>query len=241
MKVPFSWLKDFVNYDGDPTTLGHKLTISGTKLESIDVVGEGLDKLYVGEVVSCEDHPKADKLKICEVNLGDLDLGQFDVPEGDTVTIVCGAPNVAAGQKVIVAMPGAKLPEFTIGARKLRGVISYGMICAMDELGFDPSVLREGACDGIEVLPEHAEVGTSVAPYIGLGETVLDFELTSNRPDCLSMEGIGRETAVTFDLDFSPRKPEVRGGGTWDGEPMKVSIDAPEAAVFTSGDMSKMS
>lgn len=235
MKVPITWLKDYVNYEGDAATLGHALTMSGTKLEALETVGAELENLYVGEVITCENHPDADHLKVCEVHLGDLDLNAFGI-EGENAQIICGAPNVAVGQKVIVAVPGAVLPgDFKISARKLRGVKSYGMICSLTELGFDPSQVREGAADGIEVLPEEAIPGTPVDELLGLGEVILEFEVTSNRPDCLSVEGIGRETAITFGLDFKPTVPVVKGGATWDGEPMKINVDAEDGCRVYCG------
>lgn len=235
MKVPITWLKDYVNYEGDAVSLGHALTLSGTKLEALEVVGAELENLFVGEVIACDDHPDADNLKVCEVSLGDLDLTAFGI-ESENAQIICGAPNVAVGQKVIVAVPGAVLPGgFKIGARKLRGIRSYGMICSLTELGFDPSQVREGAADGIEVLPASAVPGEPVDELLGLGEAVLEFEVTSNRPDCLSIEGIGRETAITFGLDFKPTEPVVKGGATWDGEPMKIKVDAEDGCRVYCG------
>lgn len=235
MKVPITWLKDYVNYEGDATSLGHALTMSGTKLEAIEVVGADLEHLYVGEVLNCTKHPDADHLSVCEVSLGDLDLTAFGIEE-KTAQIICGAPNVAAGQKVIVAVPGAVLPGgFEIGARKLRGIKSYGMICSLTELGFDPSQVREGAADGIEILPASAVPGEPVNELLGLGEAVLEFEVTSNRPDCLSVEGIGRETAITYGLDFKPTVPKVKGGASWDGEPMSISVDAEDGCRVYCG------
>lgn len=235
MKIPVTWLKDYVNYEGDVDSLGHALTMSGTKLEALEIVGSELENLYVGEIVACVEHPDADHLRVCEVHLGDLDLKTFGI-ESDNAQIICGAPNVAAGQKVIVAVPGAVLPGgFKIGARKLRGIKSYGMICSLTELGFDPSQVREGAADGIEVLPDSAVPGEPVNELLGLGEAILEFEITSNRPDCLSVEGIGRETAVTYGLDFKPTLPVVRGGSTWDGDPMQINVDAEEGCRVYCG------
>lgn len=205
MKLPMSWLSDYTDIAGvSPKEYADKITMSGSKVEGVENLGADIDKVVVGKVVSCEMHPDSDHLHVCMVDVG-----------GDEPTqIVCGAPNVAAGQKVPVALNGAMLPGgVKIKKGKLRGVMSNGMICSHEELGIEPSRLGYEPEYGILVLPEDAEIGSDVKELYGLNENVVEFEITSNRPDCFSIIGLARETAATFKKLFNIPEVKVNEAG----------------------------
>ncbi len=186
MKVPLSWLKEYISIDLTPQELSHRLTMSGTEVEGIATVGGSWDNIYVGEVLRVEKHPNADRLKLATVTLG-----------AEEMTVVCGAPNIAQGQKVPFAKVGARLINphtgayATLEAAKIRGVVSAGMVCSELELG----VSQEH--QGIMVLSPDAPVGVPLADY--LGDSILDVSPTPNRPDCLSVIGIAQEVAALTD------------------------------------------
>ncbi len=179
MRVPLTWLREYCDpAELDAAGIGDRLDLTGTELERIEHVGVGdTAGFVVGKVLSAEQHPDADRLTVCEVDDG----------QGRR-TIVCGAPNVAAGQTVAVALPGAVMPDGTkLGEAKLRGVKSSGMICAEDELGLG----QDHA--GIMVLDDALPAGAPLADHLPLADDVLELEITPNRPDCLSVYGIARE------------------------------------------------
>jgi phenylalanyl-tRNA synthetase beta chain len=192
MKAPLSWLREYVAVDLPVEELAERLALTGTEVERVEMVGvpddeAALERFVVGKVLTCEPHPNSDHLSVCVV----------DTAEGQTRTIVCGAPNVAAGQTVPVALPGAVMPNgMVIKDAKLRGVKSSGMICSEEELGLAPK------SDGILVLPDDWTVGDLVVDYLPISEAVLDVEVTPNRPDCLSIRGLAREIAAITDGDF---------------------------------------
>lgn len=181
MLVPLSWLREYVDFELSPEELADRFDLTGTAVESVEYLGKGLDNVVVGKVEECIKHPNADKLKVCQVDVG----------EGSLRQIICGAPNVAAGQHVAVALPGAKLPNgANIGKAKLRGIESLGMICSETELA-----LGEGKA-GIMVLDDAFKVGTPLVEALDLDEVIFELEVTPNRPDCLSMIGVAREVAA---------------------------------------------
>ena len=183
MKIPLSWLKEYVDFEDTVEGLADKLTFSGVEVEGIERLGGGVPGVVVGEVLAIEKHPNADKLTLCTVNFG-----------GATeMTVVCGAPNVAAGGKYPFAPLGTALPAgFTIEKRKVRGVFSEGMLCAEDELGISKNH------DGLMVLDAKWAPGTALSEVLGPPETVIEVEITPNRPDCLSLMGIAREVAALY-------------------------------------------
>ncbi|AIF43255.1 phenylalanine--tRNA ligase subunit beta [Virgibacillus sp. SK37] len=187
MLVSLNWLKNYVDIGSiQPEVLAEKITKSGIEVDSIEYVAEKSENVVVGYVESCEQHPNADKLNLCQVNVGE-----------ETLQIICGAPNVAQGQKVAVAKPGALLPgDFKIKKVKLRGIESNGMICSLQELGIEEKYVPKDAADGIFVFPEDVNVGESVEPLLNLNDAVLEFDLTPNRADCLSMLGVAYEVAA---------------------------------------------
>lgn len=191
MKVPVSWLKEYVNFDLTPEEFSDKFTFSGIEVEGIETVGEGLDDIVVGEIRSVTKHPNADRLRLCKVYNGQ-----------ETLDVVCGAPNAAAGLKVPFARVGSVLPgKFKIKKAKIRGEHSYGMLCSPSELGLS------GESEGLMALPASAETGQSIYSVIGEPETVFELEITWNRPDCLSMFGIAREIAAL--LGRRMKRPEI--------------------------------
>ena len=200
MNLPMSWLSDYTDITGvSPKEYADKMTMSGSKVEGVENLGAEIDKVVVGKVLTCEMHPDSDHLHVCNVDVG----------EEEPIQIVCGAPNVAVGQKVPVALNGAVLPGgVKIKKGKLRGVMSNGMICSHEEMGIEPSRLGYEPEYGILVLPEEAEIGSDVKELYGLNENVVEFEITSNRPDCFSIIGLARETAATFKKDFTI--PEIK-------------------------------
>ena len=189
MRVPVGWLKEYCDPGTSAEEIADTLTMSGLKLERLHRVGVGdPEQFVVGEVLSAEPHPDADRLTVCSVNVGD-----------GTQTIVCGAPNVAAGQKVAVALPGAVMPDgSTLGKAKLRGVESHGMILAEDEVGIGEDH------EGIMVLAEHAEVGVPLAEHLPIVDEVLELEITPNRPDAMGVYGVARDLHAATAAPLAP-------------------------------------
>ena len=183
MKVPLSWLRDYVDVDIEPRELARRITLAGVEAEGVTVTGEGWGHIVVGQVEALAPHPNADRLRLATVETG-----------GERLNVVCGAPNVAAGQKIAFARVGARLIDGHTGQpavlkhARIRGVESAGMVCSEKELGLSDEH------EGILVLPEDAPVGTPLAQYYG--DAVIDFSPTPNRPDCLSMLGIAWEAAA---------------------------------------------
>jgi phenylalanyl-tRNA synthetase beta chain len=192
MKVPLSWLREYVEFDLSPRELAAKLTFSGTEVEGIETLGGEYAGVVAGEVLSVDKHPNADRLTVCRVNAGG----------GGEVLVVCGAPNVRVGMKVPLAMIGATLPNgMAIKKTKVRGVESFGMLCAEDELKVSDDH------SGVMALPDDTFPGTPLSEILGAPETVLELEVTPNRPDCLSMIGIAREIAALLGKPL--RLPDV--------------------------------
>ena len=190
MNLPLSWLKDYMNTDGiDDATYTHMLTMSGSMVEGIENPAKEFKNVVTGKILRIEPHPDADKLVVCQVEVGE------DAP----IQIVTGASNVFEGAVVPVAKHKSCLPGgVKITKGKLRGVASCGMMCSTDELG-----ISEERATGILILPEDTEIGADIVDVLGLDERVAEFEITSNRPDCMSVIGLARETAATFNRPFS--------------------------------------
>ncbi len=183
MNIPLSWLKEYVDFEDTAEGLADKLTFSGIEVEGISRTGGGVPGVVVGEVTAIEKHPNADKLTLCTVEFGGA----------ATATVVCGAPNAAVGGKYPFAPLGTALPAgFTIEKRKVRGVFSEGMLCAEDELGISDDH------EGLMVLDPAWTPGTPMAEVMGPPETVIEVEITPNRPDCLSLLGVAREVAALY-------------------------------------------
>ena len=226
MRVSIDWMKKYAALDAAAERVADRLTMTGTEVEEIDDLSNGVTNVKVGRIDALEPHPNADRLRICRVDVG----------AEEPLQIVTGAPNVRQGQKVIVALNGAKLPGGTIKTGKLRGEVSCGMLCSGGELGHPE--LDE--IDGILELQENAPVGMDAMAYLGLADTVLDCKAYANRPDCLSVVGVAREAAAAMDVPF--RMPEIavkeEGAGRVEDH-VSVTVEAPDlcprymARVFT--------
>jgi phenylalanyl-tRNA synthetase beta chain len=193
MFVSYRWLQEYVDLTGiSASDLAEKITRSGIEVESVAKLGEGISGVVVGHVVEREQHPNADKLNKCLVDIG----------EGEPVQIICGAPNVAQGQKVAVAKVGAVLPgNFKIKRAKLRGEESNGMICSLQELGIEGKLVPKEYQEGIFVFPSDVEVGSDALELLNLHDEVLELGLTPNRSDALSMLGVAHEVAAILGRD----------------------------------------
>ena len=214
------WLSQYMDLsDITVQELADKLTTAGLEVEGLEPMAQGTH-LTIGYVKECVDHPDSDHLHICQVDLGD----KVD-------QIVCGAPNVQAGQKVIVALPGAQLPNGEIKKGVIRGVESNGMICSLLELGVDPKALSEESKSGIEVLGEDAQIGGDPLAYLGLDDTLIDVGLTPNRNDCLSSWAMAKETGAI--LHKTVTLPDCEGASDI-GTPtqLKVSSATPKCPHF---------
>ncbi|HEV2057756.1 MAG TPA: hypothetical protein VGR11_00280, partial [Solirubrobacteraceae bacterium] len=190
MRVPVEWLEDYCSPDLPVDELATRLAMTGTEVDRVEHHGvRELDHFVVGRVVAAQQHPDADRLKVCVVDLGG----------GEESQIVCGAPNVAAGQTVAVARPGAVMPDGTrLKKAKLRGQESDGMILAEDELGIGIDHA------GTMVLDEDLEVGAPLAEILPLSTDVLELEITPNRPDCLGVYGVAREVHAATGAPLAP-------------------------------------
>ena len=215
MKLPLSWLKDYMNTDDiDNATYTHMLTMSGSMVEGIENPAEEIKNVVVGKILKIEKHPDADKLVVCQVDIG----------EGESVQIVTGAKNVFEGAFVPVAKHKSSLPGgVKITKGKLRGVLSCGMMCSVNELG-----ISDEPADGILILSDDVTPGADITEVLGLDESVAEFEITSNRPDCMSIIGLARESAATFNRGF--KIPEVKATGNNEdvNDYASAEIAAPE-------------
>lgn len=188
MKLSEQWLRSWVNPDWDSNTLAEALSLAGLEVDAIEPVAPEFSGVLVGQVVAVDKHPDAEKLNITQVDVG----------QTERLQIVCGAPNVVVGMKVPCAVVGAKLPgDFKIKKAKLRGVESFGMLCSGEELGLAQDY------DGLKVLAEDAPIGGDIRQYLNLDDTMMDVDLTPNRADCLSVEGLARELAVVSGAAFN--------------------------------------
>lgn len=189
MLVSYKWLKELVDIDVASAELAEKMSTTGIEVEGVTSPAAGLSKIVVGEVVSCEDVPDT-HLHVCQVNVGEEENRQ----------IVCGAPNVRAGIKVMVALPGARIADnYKIKKGKIRGLESLGMICSLGELGISDSVVPKEFADGIQILPEEAVPGEEVFSYLDLDDEIIELSITPNRADALSMRGVAHEVAAIYD------------------------------------------
>ncbi len=232
MNTSLSWIKAYVpDLDCTDQEYCDAMTLTGTKVEGYERKDKNLEKIIVGQIEKIERHPDADKLVVCQVNIG-----------SETIQIVTGAPNVKEGQKVPVVLDGGKvagghdggpLPEngISIKAGKLRGVESNGMMCSIEELGSDRNMYPEAPEEGIYIFKDDVEVGADAVELLGLHDTVFEYEITSNRVDCYSVLGIAREAAATFRKPFCP--PEVNLVGNGENVNDYVSVEVKDADLCT--------
>ena len=226
MNTALSWIKAYVpELECTDQEYCDAMTLSGTKVEGFERLDKNLDKIYVGEILSIERHPDADKLIICQVDLG-----------FEKLQIVTGAPNVKVGDKVPVVIDGGKvagghdggpLPEegIVIKNGKLRGIDSYGMMCSIEELGSDRNMYPEAPEYGIYIFPADTKVGADAIAELGLRDTVFEYEITSNRVDCYSVLGIAREAAATFRKPFIAPEVVIKENGEKIEDYIRVKVE----------------
>ena len=214
MLVSYNWLKQYTNVEDNANELAEKITRGGIEVEGVEYLAEEISGVVVGYVESKEKHPDAEKLNVCQVNVG----------EEENLQIVCGAPNVDAGQYVIVAKVGAKLPGIKIKKAKLRGVESQGMICSLGELGLSKSVVPKNYQEGIYVFETEQELGSDVVKLLGLNDYILDLSITPNRADALSMRGLTYELGALYNnkVDFN----DVEKEENYEETSLQVSIES---------------
>ena len=228
MQTSLSWIKKYVpDLKATDQEYVDAMTLSGTKAEGYERLDADLDKIVVGQIEKIERHPDADKLVICQVNIGT-----------ETVQIVTGAPNVEVGQKVPVVLDGGRVAGGHDGSRteggikikkgKLRGVESCGMMCSIEELGSDRHLHPEAPEYGIYVFGDDVEVGADAIELLGLHDTVVEYEITSNRVDCYSVLGVAREAAATFDVPFYAPEVKVTGNDEKAEDYVKVTVEADD-------------
>ncbi|TCO73654.1 phenylalanine--tRNA ligase subunit beta [Marinisporobacter balticus] len=199
MFVPVEWLKQYVDIDGlDMDTLRDNMIMSGSNIETVEDLGERINKIVVGKILEIENHPDAKKLVVTQVDVGE-----------EVLQIVTGAENIKVGQYIPVILNGGRLPDGTkIKSGKLRGVLSNGMMCSGEELGIADKVLPiHQAKDGIYILDQAYPLGTDIKEILGLNDHIIEFEITPNRPDCLSILGMARETSATFNIPL--KAPQI--------------------------------
>ncbi|MGA6101411.1 phenylalanine--tRNA ligase subunit beta [Psychrobacter pocilloporae] len=218
MKISEQWLRQWVNPANKSEQLAEQLTMAGLEIDDRYAVARAFSGVVIGEVISVEPHPDADKLRVTQVNIGDA----------EPLQIVCGAPNVTVGMKAPVATVGAILPSddakgFKIKKSKLRGVASNGMLCGASEIDLVDDI------DGLLELPEDAPVGTDIREYLGLDNQILDISITPNRGDCFSVRGIAREISVINDLPLQLPKIPDNVVASDNGATPAVTVDAVEA------------
>ncbi|HET7380041.1 MAG TPA: phenylalanine--tRNA ligase subunit beta, partial [Gaiellales bacterium] len=224
MRVPVSWLREYVSFDLPVRELGELMSMTGTKVEAIHRTGVPGDAglFRIGRVVTRGQHPDADRLSLCQVDVG----------EGELRQIVCGATNFAPGDTVAVALPGATLPDGTeLRVAKLRGVESHGMMLSERELELSADHA------GLMLLPDGPEPGSPLVDVLPIADEVIEFEITSNRPDCLSVYGVAREVSASLDADLAPWPgidPVPAGSDTVD-DWVRARIDAPELCPRWAG------
>ena len=224
MNLSLNWVQDFTDVTGiAPKDYCDRMTDTGSKVEGFRLLGDDIENVVVGKITKITKHENSDHLQICMINVG----------KGEDVQIVTGAQNVFEGAIVPAALAPAKLPgDVVIKAGKLRGVESNGMLCSMGELNLTSHDMPGKEEDGILILDEcfADKIGTDIKEALMLSDTVVEFEITSNRPDCLSVIGLARETAASFERSFNIPTPTVKGSGDGDtiGNYLSVRIDSPE-------------
>ncbi len=210
MKFSENWLRENVAIDATHEALTERLSAIGLEVEGVETIGGRLEGVVVAQIVSCTKHPEADRLQVCGVDAG----------QGETLQIVCGAPNARPGLKAPLAMIGAMLPDgMQIRSAKLRGVDSFGMLCSAKELGIDPDA------SGLLELPADAPLGVSLADYLGLPDATIELKLTPNRADCFSVRGIAYDVAAAFVGEVTP----------WKVDPVPPRSDATMVVELDAG------
>ena len=228
MRTSLKWIKDLVpGLDVTPQEYMDAMTLSGSKVEFYECMDADLDKIVVGQIKEITPHPDADKLVVCQVDIG-----------GEVTQIVTGAPNVFEGAKIPVVLDGGRVAGGHDGSKtkggikikkgKLRGVESNGMMCSIEELGSDRDMFPEAPENGIYIFPEDVTVGANAVEVLGLDDTVIEYEITSNRVDCFAVLGLAREAAATFRKEFVPPVVKETGNDEDVNDYIKVSVEATD-------------
>ncbi len=221
MYVSMNWLKDYVNIDINTNEFADKMTMSGSMVEKVDKLGENIKNVVVGKIENIVQHPNADKLVICKINVGDNNL-----------QIVTGANNISEGDYIPVALHGAILPGgLKIKKGKLRGEVSEGMLCSADELGIPKAMVPEKVKDGIWILNKEYPLGVDFTEALNLKDEVIEFEITSNRPDCLSVLGMAREVGATLNKTVKYPNIEVKEIKEKTADNISVEIEDKEGCI----------
>ena len=224
MLVSYKWLKELVDIDVASAELAEKMSTTGIEVEGVTSPAAGLSKIVVGEVVSCEDVPGT-HLHVCQVNVGEEENRQ----------IVCGAPNVRAGIKVMVALPGARIADnYKIKKGKIRGLESLGMICSLGELGISDSVVPKEFADGIQILPEEAVPGEEVFSYLDLDDEIIELSITPNRADALSMRGVAHEVAAIYDKSVQFKDFPLVENEKQAADSLSVALETEKAPYYAA-------
>ncbi|MBA1393449.1 phenylalanine--tRNA ligase subunit beta, partial [Lactobacillus sp. XV13L] len=224
MLVSYQWLQDFVKLDQEPVKLGEKITRTGVEVAEVRHPQEGLKKLVVGHITDCK-----------PIEGTHLSVTQVDVGESEDCQIVCGAPNVASGEDVIVALPGARIAgNVKIKKGKLRGVESNGMICGLQEIGFADGVVPAKYADGIYVFPADADLkpGQEAFAALGMDDYIFDFDITPNRADTLSMEGSAYEVGAIVNEPVKVEEVALKADGPDWTKDFKAKVDPQLAPKF---------
>ncbi|EOB3491404.1 phenylalanine--tRNA ligase subunit beta [Enterococcus hirae] len=221
MLVSYKWLNKYLDLSAvTPKELADKMSVTGIEVEGITVPEEGLKKIVVGEVKECVPHPDSDHLSICQVDIGEEELSQ----------IVCGAPNVKAGIKVIVALPNSRIAgNVKIKKGKMRGQVSNGMICALQEIGYPDSVVPKEYAEGIYYLPQEAVNGEPVFSYLDMDDSIIELSITPNRADALSMRGVAYEVGAIYRQTPHFAEEELVEAARPAKDKIKVTVEDPEA------------
>lgn len=216
MLVSYKWLNEYLDLSKvSPQELADKMSVTGIEVEAVEVPAEGLKKIVVGEVIECVDHPDSDHLHICQVNIGEEELSQ----------IVCGAPNVKAGIKVIVALPNSRIAgNVKIKKGKMRGQVSNGMICSLEEIGYSDSVIPKEYSEGIQYLPADAVPGEPVFSYLDMDDAIIELSITPNRADALSMRGVAYEVGAIYNQVPNFKKEELQEVAKPASEKISVNV-----------------
>ncbi|KRL04234.1 phenylalanine--tRNA ligase subunit beta [Liquorilactobacillus oeni] len=223
MKISTKWLSDYVKLDIPANELAEKIERTAVEVDDVSCLASGLKKIVVGYTQHVSAHPQSDHLHICKVDVG----------EDKPLQIICGAPNIAADKKVIVALPNSRIADnVKIKRGKLRGELSEGMICSLQEIGFSENVVPKEFADGIYFLPDDAVVGKPVFDYLGMNENIIDLDVTPNRADMLSMRGTAYELAAIYDKKLTLKHPKVVEEGDTVGHYVIPSADSKLASTY---------
>ncbi len=219
MVLSMNWLADYVKIDASPKDFSDRMTATGSKVEGFEDLGEKIKNVVVGKILEIEKHPDSDHLQICQMDLG----------EGAPVQIITGAQNISVGDLVPVAKHDSYLPDGThIKAGKLRGLPSNGMLCSLGELGLTAHDFPYADEDGIFILQEECAIGQDIKEVLDLSDVVVEFEITPNRPDCLSVIGLAREAAASYNTPLTLQQPKVKGIGDGDSIEKYISVEVKD-------------